>query len=81
VPRAFEAAYLLSSASLDEAREIATSDPLVPAEPMRFEVVEWQLVGVNAGAVDRESLLYPDLTSGQTSSANAVTRSSRPGRW
>jgi hypothetical protein len=40
-----EAAYLLSSASLDEAREIPTSDPLVPAEPMRFEVVEWQLVG------------------------------------
>jgi uncharacterized protein YciI len=76
----FEASYLLSCASLDEAREIAASDPFVRAEAMRFEVVEWQLVGVDPDAVDRESLLYPDLTSGQTSSPNAATRSSRPGR-
>jgi uncharacterized protein YciI len=76
----FEAGYLLSCASLDEAREIAASDPFVRDEAMRSEVVEWQLVGVDPDAVDRESLLYPDLTSGQTSSANAATRSSRPGR-
>ena len=76
----FEAAYLLSCASLDEAREIAASDPFVRGEANRFEVVEWQLVAVDPEAVDRDSLLYPDLTSGQTSSANAATRSSRPGR-
>lgn len=56
----FEAAYLLSCASLDEAREIAASDPLVRGRSMRFEVVEWELVGVDPDAVDRGSLLYPD---------------------
>ena len=56
----FEAGYLLSCGSLDEARDIAESDPLVRGRSMRFEVVEWELVGVDPDAVDRDSLLYPD---------------------
>lgn len=55
----FDAGYLLSCSSLDEARKIAASDPLVRAKAMRFEVVEWQLVGFHPDAVDRDSLLYP----------------------
>jgi uncharacterized protein YciI len=56
----FEAAYLLSCSSLDEAREIAESDPFVCGGTMRFEVVEWELVAVDPDAVDRDSLFYPD---------------------
>jgi uncharacterized protein YciI len=56
----FEAAYLLSCATLDDARQIAASDPLVSGGAMRFEVVEWQLVGVDPDAVDRDSLLFRD---------------------
>jgi uncharacterized protein YciI len=55
----FEGAYLVSCASLDEARAIAGSDPLVGADPTRCDVVEWELVGVNPDSVDRSSLLYP----------------------
>jgi uncharacterized protein YciI len=55
----FEGAYLLSCESLEEAREIAGSDPLVRSDAIRYEVVEWELVGVNPDAVDREALLYP----------------------
>ena len=55
----FDAAYLLSCATLDEARQIAAKDPFVRGDAMRFEVVEWQLVGVDPDAVDRDSLLYP----------------------
>jgi len=57
----FEAAYLLSCTTLDEARQIAASDPFVRGDAMRCEVVEWQLVGVDPDAVDRDSLLYPEL--------------------
>jgi hypothetical protein len=32
----------------------------VRGRSMRFEVVEWKLVGVDPDAVDRDSLLYPD---------------------
>lgn len=56
----FEGAYLLSCSSLDEAREIAASDPLVRADAIRCEVIEWELVGVNPAAVDRSALLYSD---------------------
>jgi hypothetical protein len=57
--RPYYGAYVLSCASLDEAREIATSDPLVRAGAVRCDVLEWQLVGVNPDAVDRGALLYP----------------------
>jgi uncharacterized protein YciI len=55
----FEGAYLLSCESLQEARDIADSDPLVSANAFGCNVVEWELVGVNPKAVDRNSLLYP----------------------
>jgi uncharacterized protein YciI len=53
----YEAAYLLSCASLEEAREIAASDPFVQHDAMRFEVVEWELVDVDPDAVDRDALV------------------------
>jgi uncharacterized protein YciI len=56
----FDAAYLLSCDSLDEARAVAASDPFVRSNAVRCEVVEWELVGVNPEAIDRASLLYPD---------------------
>lgn len=52
-------AYVLSCGSLDEARAIAASDPLVRAGAVRCDVLEWELVGVNPDAVDRDALLYP----------------------
>jgi len=55
----YDGAYVLSCASLDEACDIAASDPLVRGGGVRRDVVEWQLVGVNPDAVDRGSLLYP----------------------
>jgi uncharacterized protein YciI len=55
----FDAAYLVSCESLEEAREIALSDPFARAGAIRCEVVEWELVGVNADAIDQSSLLFP----------------------
>jgi uncharacterized protein YciI len=55
----FEGGYVLTCESLEEAREIALSDPLVRADAIQCDVVEWELVGVNQDAVDRSSLLYP----------------------
>jgi uncharacterized protein YciI len=55
----FAAAYVLSCESLREAREIAQTDPLVQANAIECQVVEWQLVGVNPDAVDRGALLFP----------------------
>lgn len=55
-----ESAYLVSCETLDDARAIAASDPLVPADVIRVEVIEWELVGVNPDSIDRGSLLYPD---------------------
>ena len=52
-------AYLLSCRSLDEAREVATSDPYVLGGAIRCDVVEWELVAVNPAAVDRSALRYP----------------------
>ena len=57
----FVGAYLLRCDSLQEARAIARADPFVRADAARCEVVEWVLVGINPGAVDRTALLYPDL--------------------
>jgi uncharacterized protein YciI len=52
-------AYVLSCGSLDEARAIAAADPLARAGAVRCDVLEWELVGVNPDAVDRDALLYP----------------------
>ena len=54
-----EGAYLLRSASLHEAHEIAGSDPLVRADAVRCVVLEWVLVAFNPDAIDRGALLYP----------------------
>ena len=54
-------AYVVPCASLDEAREIAESDPLVRHNAIRCDVIEWELVGINVNAIDREALLYPEL--------------------
>ena len=55
-----DAAYVLSCASLDEARDLVARDPLVSSGCMLADVVEWQLVGVNPTAVEPELLLGPD---------------------
>lgn len=55
----YHGAYVLNCGSLDEARTVAASDPLVRAGAIRCEVLEWELVGVNPDAVDRDALLYP----------------------
>jgi hypothetical protein len=52
----FEGAYVVSCESLEEAHEVSASDPLVRAEAIRCQVVEWELVGVNPDAVDRSAL-------------------------
>jgi uncharacterized protein YciI len=53
----FEGGYVLTCESLEQAREISASDPLVRAEAIRCQVVEWELVGINPDAVDRDALL------------------------
>ncbi len=57
----FEGAYVVRCASLVEAREIAGSDQLVRASMIRCEVPEWELIGINVSAVDRDALLHPQL--------------------
>ena len=57
----FEGAYVVRCASLDEAREIAASDPLVRTSAIRCEVTEWELIGINVNAIDRDALLHPQL--------------------
>jgi uncharacterized protein YciI len=52
----FEGAYVVRCESLAEAREISASDPLVRAEAVRCQVVEWELVGINPDAVDQDAL-------------------------
>ena len=47
-----EAAYLLHTATRQEAEAWAQKDPLVIHRYFVPEVVEWHLVGVNLGAVD-----------------------------
>lgn len=46
----FEGAYVVRCESLGEARAIAASDPLVRAESIRCQVVEWELVGMGPEA-------------------------------
>lgn len=47
-----EAAYLLRTATRQEAETWAHQDPLIRHRYYVPEVVEWHLVGVNLGAVD-----------------------------
>ena len=54
-----DGAYVLRCESIEEARKIADSDPLVRAGAARCEVLEWVLVAFNPDAIDRGALLYP----------------------
>jgi len=53
----FHAAYLLRCTSLDAAAAIASSDPYFRDGVWQPEIVEWDLVGINPGAIE------PDLVS------------------
>jgi uncharacterized protein YciI len=54
--RGVQAAYVLRCDDLAAAEAIVATDPLVTSGEMRAELAEWQLVGIDLGAVD------PDLT-------------------
>ena len=54
-----EAAYVLRSSSVDEARAIVTADPLVRHGVCRADCVEWQLVGINPDAIDDAVIVRP----------------------
>ena len=47
-----DGAYVLRCRSLDEAREIASGDPLVVHRASRAECIEWQLVGIDVDAIE-----------------------------
>ena len=47
------AAYVLRCDDLAAAEAIVATDPLVTSSVMRPRVVEWQLVGIDLGAVDQ----------------------------
>jgi len=47
-----DGAYVLRCGSLDEAREIASEDPLVVHGVSRAECLEWQLVGIDVDAIE-----------------------------
>lgn len=60
-----DAAYVLRCRSLEEARAVAADDPLFRTGVYRPEVVEWDLVGINADAIDASAALTPaDLQEG-----------------
>jgi uncharacterized protein YciI len=47
-----DGAYVLPCRSLDDAREIASRDPLVVHRVSRAECIEWQLVGIDVDAIE-----------------------------
>jgi uncharacterized protein YciI len=47
-----DGAYVLRCGSLDEAREIASEDPLVVHGVSRAECLEWRLVGIDVDAIE-----------------------------
>lgn len=47
-----EAAYLLHTATAEEAADWARRDPHVQAAVYRFEIVPWELVGIGRNAID-----------------------------
>jgi uncharacterized protein YciI len=53
-------AYLLRCASLEEAREIAATDPYAVHDVVRPECVVWDLVGINPDAIDAAAVLRPE---------------------
>jgi len=59
----FRAAYLLRCASLEEARATTSADPIFRDRVYEAEIVEWQLVGINPEAIDRDLVLTPQQMS------------------
>jgi hypothetical protein len=55
-----EGAYLLRAASVADAEEWVTRDPLVASGRCQAELLEWDLVGINADALDPTLLLRGD---------------------
>lgn len=53
------AAYVLRCNGVEEARAIATEDPLVEHDVVRPQCVVWQLVGINPEAIDAAAVLRP----------------------
>ena len=47
-----QAAYVLRCDDLATAEAIVATDPLVSSGEMRAQLAEWQLVGIDLGAVD-----------------------------
>jgi uncharacterized protein YciI len=47
-------AYVLRCTEVEEARAIAAGDPLVVNGVVRVRCVEWELVGIDAEAIDRD---------------------------
>jgi uncharacterized protein YciI len=54
-----EGAYLLRCGSLEEAREIAGTDPYAVHNVVRQELVIWELVGINPEAIDAAAVIRP----------------------
>lgn len=52
-------AYVVRCRDLQEAQQLAEQDPLAKQGAITVKAYEWQLVGVDPEAVDREALLYP----------------------
>ena len=48
-----EGAYLLHVGSRAEAEDVASQDPLIRARVCEAKIVEWHLVGICRGAIDR----------------------------
>jgi len=53
-------AYLLRCGSVEEARELAATDPYVVHDVVRPECVVWELVGINPDAIDAAAVLRPE---------------------
>lgn len=54
------AAYVLSCGSLDEARAIVATDPLITDAGVTATVTPWELVAVNPAAVSPELVVTPE---------------------
>jgi uncharacterized protein YciI len=52
-------AYVVHCSGVEEARALATEDPLVEHDVVRPQCVEWQLVGINPDAIDAAAVVRP----------------------
>jgi uncharacterized protein YciI len=55
-----DAAYLLRCSGVEEARQIAATDPYAVHDVVRPEPVIWELVGINPDAIDAAAVLRPE---------------------